>query len=280
MKKLICNGCSFMAGDAVLWENYCKENNREVTDYRQSDLTDYLEYRMNHNLPMMLAKILGTNRIDVSSDGNSNDMIALNTINYILSLPKDERSNYHAVVGWTSTYRRMKFFTEASCFVNLNIHHLDEIVTAHGGNNHLAMISSFKNYIKTELVESADEDHYINYIKNVMLLENFLIANNITYTFYRAIGSANDCIVRPHTLQPEWTGPLLDKEISDSTCWLQFMHDEKYPHLGSAWSSAILDNNSSNFISNDNRHPNLRAVENFANILSDKILRQNLSMIN
>jgi hypothetical protein len=235
---------------------------------------------MNRNLPMMLAKRLGTNRIDVSSDGNSNDMIALNTINYILSLPKDERSNHHAVIGWTSAYRRMKFFAENSCFVNLNVHHIDEIFTRPSRTTHQAMIESFKNYIKTELVESANEDHYINYIKNVMLLENFLIANNITYTFYRAIGSVHDCIVRPHTFQPIWTGPLIDKEISDPTCWLQFIHDEKYPHLGSAWTSAILDNNSSNFISNDNRHPNLKAVENFADILSDKILRQNLSMIN
>jgi len=276
MKKLICNGCSFMAGDAVLWENYCKENNRAVTNYRQTDLTDYLEYRTNHNLPMMLARRLGTNRIDISSDGNSNDMIAVNTINYILSLPKDERKNHHVIVGWTGTARRMKFFTKNSCFVNLNIHHLNEMSLKDAASNHLSMIETFRNYIKSALIESADEDHYINYIKNVMLLENFLIANNITYTFYRAIGSVHDCVVTPHTFQPLWTGPLRDKEISDTTCWLQFTNEEKYPHLGSAWSSTILDKDASNFISNDNRHPNLKAVENFANVLSETILNQNV----
>lgn len=271
MKKLICNGCSFMAGDEIAWENYCKENNKEVTDFKTTIskesvvYSNYLEYRANHNLPIQVAKNLGTNRIDVSSDGNSNDMIAINTINFILSLSEEERKTYHVLIGWTTGTRRMSFFTKNSCFINLNIHHL---LDAPPG------LEVFKNFITSSILEAEDEDHYINYIKNLMLLENFLIANNMTYTFYRALGSVNDCVVKAHNFQPTWTGTFRDKEISNLNSWIKFNSDNIYPHIGTSWTQEILNKDSSNFVSNSNLHPNLKAVTHFAKIIADSIEAQ------
>jgi hypothetical protein len=209
-KTLICNGCSFMAGDELVWEQFCQTNNRERLDYRTIPAQDpvmynnYMEYRSTCNLPMQIAKRLSMNRIDVSSDGNSNDMLSINTINYILSLSKDERKNHHVLVGWTTNTRRMRFFTKNLTLMNLNIHHLTNVPPN---------MSIFINYIKSSILEAENEDHYINYIKNLMLLENFLIANNITYTFYRALGSKNDNEISPHVFQPTSTGSFRDKEI-------------------------------------------------------------------
>jgi len=270
-KTLICNGCSFMAGDELAWEQFCKDQNLPISDFRKmiaSDqviFTTYMNYRSTCNLPISVAKILGTNRIDVSSDGNSNDMITTNTINYILSLAKEERKNYHVLIGWTSVARRMIFFAKNSCFANLNVHHLTEPPFE---------LHVFKNYIKTSIVEAENEDHYINYIKNLMLLENFLIANNMTYTFYRALGSDNDGMIRPNCFQPSWTGSFRDKEISNSNCWVKFRSSDIYPHLGSSWTQEILDKDHSNFVSMSNRHPNVNAVKHVSKIIADTIEAQ------
>jgi hypothetical protein len=269
-KTLICNGCSFMAGDEIAWDQFCKENNKGVYDFRTAMVKDpsiiysYLEYRANYNLPMSVAKLLGTNRIDVSSDGNSNDMIAINTINYILSIPKEERKNYHVLIGWSTSTRRMKFFAKNSCFVNLNIHHLSDPPPE---------LEIFKNYITSIILEADNEDHYINYIKNIMLLENFLIANDITYTFYRALGTEHDCTARSHVFQPTWTGSFRDKEISNSKCWIKFNPDNGYPHIGASWTQEWL-NDPSDFVSTKNLHPNLKAMEHFAKIVAASIEAQ------
>lgn len=270
-KTLICNGCSFMAGDEIVWEQFCQTNNIERSDYRTIPLKDsamynnYMEYRSTCNLPMQISKKLSMNRIDVSSDGNSNDMISINTINYILSLSKEERKNYHVLVGWTSNTRRMRFFTKNLAFINLTIHHL---------TNANPNMSIFKNYIKSSILEAENEDHYINYIKNLMLLENFLISNNMTYTFYRALGSVNDGVVKSHNFQPQWTGSFRDKEISNPNCWVKFDTNDNYPHIGSSWTQEILDKDPSNFVSVENLHPNLKAVEHVATIISKSIEAQ------
>jgi hypothetical protein len=271
MKKLICNGCSFMAGDEIAWEQYCKTLSIEVMEYTIAAFTepklftDYMKYRANYNLPIEVARRLGTDRIDISSDGNSNDMIAVNTINYILSLPKEERKNHHVLVGWTHYTRRMKFDKRNSCFTNLNIHHL-QYPTPN--------IETFKKFIVTSILEAENEDHYINYIKNLMLLENFLIANNITYTFYRALGSKKDNAISPHVFQPTWTGSFRDKEISNADCWIKFNEDETYPHLGSSWTQEMLNDDDSLFVSLTNKHPSLKAINYLADIIAESIKSQ------
>jgi hypothetical protein len=66
----------------------------------------------------------------------------------------------------------------------------------------------------------SDLDHLFHYIRDFMLLENFLKANEITYTFWRALGrNEGQDLYRlsnaSHTLQ-------LTDEISDNNCWISF----------------------------------------------------------
>ena len=99
MKKLIFNGCSFMAGDELVWEQYHKEHNRELLPWfsKKAQLTEindiefrnsYIEYRRNFNLPAMVSRKLECEWFDLSRDGKSNEAIALETIAHINTIDK------------------------------------------------------------------------------------------------------------------------------------------------------------------------------------------------
>ena len=99
------------------------------------------------------------NKIDLSNEGKSNDMISLATVNYILSIPIEDRHNYHVVIGWSSIARVMKFGKRTKSFINLNPNQL--------GKYNVAL--EYEDYIKVLLIDADDVDLYINYIKNILL---------------------------------------------------------------------------------------------------------------
>ena len=129
MKKLVFNGCSFMAGDELVWEKYHKEHNREPTGYytENGDILfrlEYLNYRKQFNLPAITSNILGCDWIDMSYDGKSNESITIETIAYLNGLTKEERKNHHVIIGWTSISRIMKYSPSAKLFVAVSYTHL------------------------------------------------------------------------------------------------------------------------------------------------------------
>jgi hypothetical protein len=197
MKNLLVNGCSFVAGYSIVWDNFVQENNRQglawlSLDYHSNEehaklLADYKDnYRKKYNFPTILAKELGVEHIDLSEDGASNDSIAMSTLLFLLSLPEEDRRNYHVVIGWTSLTRIAKYCKIWKTSMNLHL-------------NELKSFSKKPDVFKEvqlhhqALINSHDEDYFSNYIKNIFLLENFLKANGVTYTFYRNIGEPGDC---------------------------------------------------------------------------------------
>ena len=105
MKKIIFNGCSFVAGDALVWDQYIKlkglknlsweyYSSTKVSDDVIQILQDYKNnYRKFRNLPAFLGKFLKTEVIDISEDGHSNDGISFSTIQTLLDIPEKERKN-------------------------------------------------------------------------------------------------------------------------------------------------------------------------------------------
>ena len=283
MKKIVFNGCSFMAGDELVWDDYSKEVGTTLSwewfttvSIRQRTIEygaiwgEYHDvYKRKYNLPQHVSELVGIdtdNKIDLSNEGKSNDMISLSTVNYILSIPIEDRHNYHVVVGWSSIARAMKFIKQFKSFTNLNPNQL-------GKHN---FTSDEEDYIKVVLINADDVDLYINYIKNILLLANFLQANGISYTFYRALGSSKDFI--PHYLTFQ-SGNLKDTlrlvESLDSKCWINFTStEETHPSVGESWTSAMLQvpgHNGKFWVSPKNAHPNLDSVKSFATIIAHKI---------
>lgn len=281
MKKIIFNGCSFMAGDEIAWEQYSREVGNTLTwddfcsktkiktDVENNIWLDYQHvYKRNRNLPQFVINSLGLstdNKIDISADGRSNDIISMSTINYILNIPPNERKNYHVVIGWTSLYRVMKYTSKYKNFMNLNIHHIDNPVTG---------AEDFIDYIKATLVNADNEDIALNYFKNVIMLENFLVANNITYTFYRAIGSEHDCTMREHNFDSREIGQLQVDKISNFNNWIKFYDTDTNPVVGKSWTSLRLNDSPEYWIHDRNPHPNTKAAMEMAAFIKNKMLEQ------
>jgi len=282
MKKLIFNGCSFMAGDEIVWKDYCIQNNKPdlnwydfLTHKTPTDTAFWDEYRydyrMKRNLPSMVAKHLGTTHIDLSGDGYSNDIIALGTINYLLTLPPEERKNYHACIGWTTTARVMKYTYTAKCFYNLHINHI-------GHNKTDPILNELDEYLTVVIGKSYDEDIFLNFTKNIIMLENFLIANGMTYTFYKSLGTPKDTSPpadRNMILAPPFVKYAARETITNHDNWMRF-DDEHLPYMGDSWTSVILKQNEHLFVSKQNEHPNIEAASELSKMINNKIILQNV----
>jgi hypothetical protein len=277
MKKLIFNGCSFMAGDEFVWEQFHKEHNRKLTPWvisKDDKLTDsdntfrfeYLTYRKQYNLPAVTSKILGCEWIDLSHDGKSNQNIALDTIACLNSFTKEERENCHVIIGWTSISRIMKYSKMSNMFVDLAAGHYDEH-TADPAKNAL------KEHVKIRILGGDDEDFVLDYVINVILLENYLISNNITYTFYRSL---NDNIFNFTTIGPFSYANHFKLKITECTNhknWYKFSDDLCTPINSAGWGSEFF-NKPHMWVTPKNAHPGLEPIHNFSARLSEFIKTQ------
>ena len=100
MTKLLFSGCSFVAGDAIVWDKYFPDIrweqaiNREPNThkvYSQSEIQEkYLHYvkfiRPLHSLAAQVNTLRGGGPfVDLATDGASNDSIAHSVISYLLN---------------------------------------------------------------------------------------------------------------------------------------------------------------------------------------------------
>jgi hypothetical protein len=249
MKKLLFNGCSFVAGDAIVWEEYLKLNNIPVEDYfiwmpnsnkqnveqRQALYTNYRDvYRRTRNIPAIVAKHFNTEVLDLSEDGNSNDAIAMTTILKLLEIPVEKRKEFHVVIGWTESSRRARYLTSENDFFNLHVRHWDQKDTS-------PYVKELVGYLTHGIVLATNRDHYLNYVRSIMLLENFLKANGVTYTFYRSLGTPSDCT--PHNLDCFFFGQSkLERDTDKKTFtndnnWYKFNNNTTF--LGFEGSSVV-----------------------------------------
>jgi hypothetical protein len=277
MKKLIFNGCSFMAGDELVWEQYHKEHNRKLLPWfsKKAQLTEindiefrnsYIEYRRNFNLPAMVSRKLECEWFDLSRDGKSNEAIALETIAYVNTIDKEERKNYHVIIGWSSLSRVMKYSKVVKHFIDLTAGHYD-------GSNTDPVKASLKDYIKAVILGGDDEDHISNYIRNIMLLENYLIVNNISYTFYRGIDDSMFDFKAVGPFDYKFKSTLQINDCTNHDNWYKFVNDHRTPINGIGWSAEFF-NKPHMWVTPDNSHPGLETISNFSARLSEFIKTQ------
>jgi len=277
-----------MAGDEIAWEQYCLEtkgrilkwrdywSDKERTEDNQKFLDHYrYTYRRQYNLPMATAIQLGCDRVDISEDGNSNDNIALSTISYLLNRPIEERKQYHVCIGWTSTCRFIKYIEGVSN--SYNSHYSNLHVTHVGGEHCQPELRRIQYYIDASFRALSDEDLWLNFVKNVMLLESFLINNGITYTFYKALGTIND--VRSIGPFEPFKFVIPNDKVTNDSNWYNFkpLHYEesKHPYENDSWTTTVLEFGDY-WVSEENTHPNLKAVGDFSKDLANFIRNQNV----
>jgi hypothetical protein len=269
MKTLLFNGCSFTAGDEIVYKEYC-EFTRWDGDWgkpTEGQLTAYRDYKENfrpkYNMSAICANMLGTTVVDLSQDGNSNYSIALRTVNYINLLSSSEKENLHVCVGWTEPVRRARWCKKPfNCLSNIHAMMYDN-----------PFFSEHRDYIKSVLIDGDDIDHLIDYIQNLIMLENYLKTNKITYTFWRALGGR----VPEQNILDLRSEFILNKDISLDENWLSFrtgnlanslslrsnyVKEQHFRYLDYSWQSGM---SSINYISPRNSHPNKLTIEELSN---------------
>ena len=136
-KTLLFNGCSFTAGDELVWHEYNTQylwksmistplDDQPVNlgkDERRRLIDDYTaNFRPTRNLAAQCAEILQTAKFDLSVDGNSNHSIVYQTISYLEHCSIQEQQNIHVCIGWTEFSRRYKWSEQLNCMSNIHRH--------------------------------------------------------------------------------------------------------------------------------------------------------------
>lgn len=274
--KLFFNGCSFVAGDALVWDEYLADNRlknmswpwtgRDVKVYE-----NYKSFRGTKNLPAQVTLKLNKSLddlIDYSDDGNSNENIAITTINFFNGLPKNQRSSYYAIIGWSSLYRRLKWDTDFNNFLNLTSAHI-----LFENEKKLPFHARFSEWIKASIVESHDADHLLNYASSIMLLENYFLANGIRYIFWRSLGESIDLKIIDQIRNKRvfnQAGALDLRFISNPDNWIKF-DQHPFSWLGNTWYDMIMASGKPGIISITNHHPNKEAIDFFSTHLANSL---------
>lgn len=277
MKKILINGCSFTAGDAVTWHIHHPDIDwlkyiiqRKLHPVYSSKKIEacYNEYKLQlrklDNIGGQLAKLLNTSVIDISLDGNSNDNISISTIGFLSKLKPEERKKYHVCIGWTEFTRRIRWIQRYGRFHNLHHGHIID-----------KKYILEKQFITEAIINSNDLDHLLNFLNNVILLENYLKNNDISYTFWKSLGiSYNIAYVN---LVSAVDNAVVDcnlffhNNLMDASRWMPF-DDNPLPWLGRAWSD-IVDADDQWIDKESNCHPNLLAIKKIAEQLSRHIVQ-------
>jgi hypothetical protein len=254
-----------VAGDAVTWDvhypdidwdkhiygriNHDTYSNQEIEQKRMNYM---INLRKPDNLPGQVGKILGLPVDDLSVDGNTNQNICMTTISFLSKLSIEERKQCHVCIGWTELSRRTKWNPNRNEFFNLNVHSKHDF---------------FSNYVKEVIFKSHEMDHSMNYLNNVITLQSYLISNDITYTFWNSLGTIKNIM----SFKPMWQIlPYQHELLFDKNDWLLF-EDTEYPWCGNNFWEFQLSTNHNSFISNTNKHPNLKTVIDFSNKVANHV---------
>ena len=165
---------------------------------------------------------------------------------------------------WDLVDRGMKYFTAKTdykkpvtnildtlsnnkSFINLNISEIDSIHKIY-----------FHQYIKESMINRHDIDHIMNYFHNIVSLQNYLKANDITYTFWNTLNDIKPAVLENIKNYKHFKiKPYQHEVIFNQEDWLLF-GDSEHPWLGPPWSWSLLSLDKQ--ISEKNRHPNLEAI--------------------
>jgi hypothetical protein len=286
MKRLLVNGCSFLAGDEIVWDRYVKHIGNKDAKWPTAVRTHhrlYVDYRYNfrpqYNFASQLAdKLGGIDKVDLSDDGSSNDMISLKTISFLLGKSPEERKQFHVCIGWTSVSRLMKYSLHSNVYMNLHSNHY-----GHRGN---PAIDELTDYIKCALIEAYDEDYAMNYVKNILLLENFLKSNGVTYTFFRSLGTQHDFKKNQfdpfneyHAIDRSQTLQLPKDKLSDPVNWYKFIDEQDpndfHPMYAISWCDSTV-NRLPGMLLPGNGHPTYDAVSTLTTDIAEFIKTQDV----
>lgn len=272
IKTLIFNGCSFVAGDALTWDEFNKELtwedciSRMGIDKRCQDLyQDYvINFRPRTNLSGKCGQMLNVSVIDLSMDGNSNDNIVFDTINLIETMEESKKEGLCVLIGWSEISRRVRWSRKLNNTMNLS-------ASLYSKEDH----KEHHRFIEEVVVNSDYCDHLLNYVGSIRCLESYLNSKNIPFIFWRGLGSTpDDHSGRIRILASQGPGLPARQSVRirfDDSRWIVFGEVESDIWIRECWYSHFVQDPERNLISRTNWHPSLPAVNDLAKRLVDAV---------
>ena len=168
---LLFTGCSFVAGDALAWDLFYPNLPWSIHSPHQ---LDYAVKRRPYTLAAQTAELVGADSwTDISKDGQSNMGIAHHTLDW---LSQNLRDDLVVCIGWTEPIRRMVW---DGFWINMSVHALTEDPK---------LPPEFRRYIMETIVARSEEDHQLDYLTSVYLLNNWLSAHKVAAVQWRSMG--------------------------------------------------------------------------------------------
>lgn len=195
--------------------------------------------------------------IKLAQGGSGNDRTFLSTINWFERHP-ERKHNAHVLIGWTES-QRIDYptkFNDAHKF----IHHTPPLDQTWSTFALSAYVSHPWDTVISNIIRKFQlpEPHYpdwtvIKWYQNVLGLQNYLKANNISYTFYNSLP------------------PSLGEDKQDHSYWLNAVDHNHFYEINYSQYEYCQENKM--FISSDNHHPNEQGHINWAKQLIEFIQR-------
>ena len=280
-KTLLINGCSFTAGDDIAWDHAAHGVWRDFISSSVLNKNQIFDnytnlIRPQYNFAGVLSRLLNTTSVDLSRDGNNNSEIALTTIGYISRLTPEERKNLHVCIGWTEPSRLCKWSSSNTKFATINVTMLDWYKTHKDTGGIITNL--YNEFYENSLVWIAslkDIDIIVDDVFRILAVENYLKAEQITYTFWKSLGGP----VRETDLMILKRHANLNLNYLDSSNWIKFavssklsnehvgiltgMDTNNHPYTGIPWRWQMQED-PDRYITPGN-HPSKIAVEELSN---------------
>jgi len=172
---LYANGCSYTLGHGL--------TDRIVAPGDSWGTKEDYQYARSHSWPNRVAQLLDWQCVNDAMPGGSNDRVVRTTLSY---LSQHRRYDTFVVIGWTKSFRRELYISEAKQYLHLGAmreHNISRIqaLLHMDGNRAAQMTDSIMRY-GWDVVESQ-----IRYCTQVLLLSSYLRARGIPYLFINVL---------------------------------------------------------------------------------------------
>lgn len=238
---LVFSGCSFVEGEALCWREFYREE-APLIIARDPRYADYVQRREPLTLAARTAALMDSSYTDISHDGMSNLGIAHRTIEW---LEANSHEDTCVCIGWTEPIRRMVW---DGFWINMSVHAL----------NDPKLPKEFRSFVEHAILTRPEEDHLLDYLTSVYLLNNYFQAKGIRSVQWRSMGDPFD--------------PLLGLAKPKSLVVGQWLTDPNGP----SWHNLMTDDQR---ISPNNLHPNQAEVACHADRIARAIEQQDLNQI-
>ena len=259
MKKLLVNGCSFTAGS---WQHIDDRSNWSIG----TNIRVYVDPRALSYVPRISPIVWSRhledkfeNVYNLGKGGKGNDRIVRTTLDYCNN---NDMTDYVAIIQWTSPFRTEYWNPEDNEWVNVVINNglrgnwtLD-IPSEPNTKRKKLQTLAYDNEMKWL---NSFNDYDIAYYNNVLVLQNFFENKQIPYMFTSMSDLDHPFRKRKIYETMPTTTELNLKKLIDKSKWTK---------------ESLSSYNMDNYISQEDRHPNLKGNKLIAQALFKELMEK------